>query len=228
MSEPFKLLLDPGHGGPDWGAVHEKTGLREAHVAYDVATKLASICMDNSLYEVRITRRRDQFVSLQKRADIANEWPSDLFLSIHCNSAERSGANGYEVFTSPGRTDSDFAAKFVYEAWERKFPRRTGRKLKEAPFTVLTATKGVAMLFELEFIHNDVGAAFLRDPNLQGQMAEALYNGIEDYREFRWPDTAPGLKLDPFAPVEPADSYRVKLAKARSLIKEVMDSFPAD
>lgn len=186
----YRVLLDPGHGSHDPGAVHLKTGLKEAHVAWDVAERLRRILLAyGEQFDVYMSRKREEFLSLSARAELANRIGVNLLLSIHCNSASNPSAHGFEVFTSPGQTESDVIATHLYNAWQKKFPQRTGRQDttdndpdKEASFTVLTRTRASAVLFELEFIHNDAGAAFLSRPEYQDQMAQALADGLLRYR----------------------------------------------
>ena len=78
----FKVVIDPGHGGRDPGAVYG--GLREKDVNLDVARRLAAY-LESDGVGVVMTRRRDVYVSLNDRVAIANRQRPDLFLSIHAN-----------------------------------------------------------------------------------------------------------------------------------------------
>lgn len=177
------IIIDPGHGGHDPGAIG-RGGLREANVALDVALRL-ELALKDSGHRVLLTRRDNTFVELNERARMANKEKADLFLSIHCNAG---GGHGFEVFTSPGQTVSDSAAINLFNAYAREFPQlrkrmdlSDGDEDKEAKFTVLTHTQGPAVLFELEFIDTATGEKFLRDTTNRGRMARALAFGIMDH-----------------------------------------------
>lgn len=92
-----KVVIDPGHGGRDTGAIGPH-GLREKAVALSIARKLAAKLRAQGLTVV-LTRDRDVFVSLDERTRIANEAHADLFLSIHCNAARRRKLEGVETWT---------------------------------------------------------------------------------------------------------------------------------
>ena len=89
-SRPFTLVLDPGHGGKDYGCRGRKAC--EKDIVLDVARRLADMMEqeypEDSL-KVVFTRDDDRFISLQKRASIANEAGGDFFVSIHVNSVDR-------------------------------------------------------------------------------------------------------------------------------------------
>ena len=195
---PYSILLDPGHGGADYGAVNEVTGLREAHVVFDVSNILLGLIAADPHHRMvaQLSRTKGEFISLTGRAEMANRLNADLLLSIHCNSATNKEAHGYEVFTSPGQTESDVVATHLYESWEHDFPDRAGRKDttdndpdKEASFTVLTKSAKSAVLFELEFIHNVQGHAFLSDQRNQELMAHSLFRGLNSYLDARFGPT---------------------------------------
>lgn len=92
----YTVVIDAGHGGNDAGAVDN--GCKEKDINLGVATKLADKIKKN-LKNVKavLTRSDDSFLSLQKRAEIANQNKSDLFISIHTNSVDASNANRKSV-----------------------------------------------------------------------------------------------------------------------------------
>ncbi|HAH20636.1 MAG: hypothetical protein A2Y00_02225 [Omnitrophica WOR_2 bacterium GWF2_43_52] len=91
-----RVVVDAGHGGHDPGAIG-RTGLREKDVNLDIAKRLSSLLRTRGI-DVVMTRPIDTFISLEKRADIANRANADLFISVHSNSARTSGLNGFEVY----------------------------------------------------------------------------------------------------------------------------------
>ena len=92
------IVIDPGHGGHDPGAV--KSGTQEKQIVLDVARRLEKIIESRSNWEAVLTRDSDKFVTLRNRANIANQYMPDstLFISIHCNSDRSSSPSGLETF----------------------------------------------------------------------------------------------------------------------------------
>lgn len=91
------IVIDPGHGGKDPGAM-SANGLKEKDVVLKVAKQVADILRKETRYKVILTRTRDVFVPLEERTAIANANEADLFISIHANSAPNKKANGVETF----------------------------------------------------------------------------------------------------------------------------------
>jgi N-acetylmuramoyl-L-alanine amidase len=91
-----RVVLDPGHGGRDTGAVGP-SGVREKDVTLDVARRVAPVLSAQGL-QVMLTRGEDAFVSLEERTARANAFSADLFVSIHCNASESKGRRGVEAY----------------------------------------------------------------------------------------------------------------------------------
>jgi N-acetylmuramoyl-L-alanine amidase len=91
------VVIDPGHGGADNGAVGSG-GTTEKDFTLAVARKLRALIQNSLGYQVFLTRERDQDVSLDDRTAIANNYKADLFLSIHANSSRARAAAGSEVY----------------------------------------------------------------------------------------------------------------------------------
>lgn len=109
------LVLDPGHGGDDHGARSE-TGLRESHIVLELAQRVKAI-LARRLPSTRVllTRERDEFLSLERRAAMANVVGADAFVSIHLNAsptpAERGGVGTFVLDTAPDRASLSLAAR---------------------------------------------------------------------------------------------------------------------
>jgi len=104
------IVIDPGHGGRDPGAVGVG-GLTEKAVALDVARRLQTL-IEQEMPEiaVRLTRERDEFVELEQRTAIANSAEADLFFSIHANASRRRGSiSGAETYFMNFATDREAA-----------------------------------------------------------------------------------------------------------------------
>ena len=91
------VVLDPGHGGHDTGAIGA-TGLMEKDVVLDLALRLRRLLRARLGIRVIMTRTEDVFVPLQERTAIANRAKADFFISIHVNGASKRGAVGFETF----------------------------------------------------------------------------------------------------------------------------------
>ena len=97
------IVLDPGHGGKDFGAV--ENGAKEKEINLAVAKKLRSM-IEKELKDVDVvmTRTSDVYLTLQERADVANNAKGDLFMSIHVNSIDRK---------TPGRQNTHGSSVYV-------------------------------------------------------------------------------------------------------------------
>jgi N-acetylmuramoyl-L-alanine amidase len=91
-----RIVIDPGHGGHDPGAAGKDVS--EAELVLDVALRLEKLLQKVQGMEVVLTRRTDEFVSLQERTAIANREGADLFLSIHANASDSPFARGVETY----------------------------------------------------------------------------------------------------------------------------------
>ena len=93
----YLVIIDPGHGGEDPGAVGGK-GSHEKDVALAIANRLKRIINWDSRMRAVLTRTEDYYVSLRKRVAFAMNKRADVFLSIHANAAKRRSAQGASVF----------------------------------------------------------------------------------------------------------------------------------
>jgi N-acetylmuramoyl-L-alanine amidase len=171
------VTLDPGHGGRDPGAIGVG-GLQEKNVILPISQEVAQILEKHGV-AVMLTRRDDRFISLSGRAEMANRAGSDIFVSIHANSAGRSRpqVNGAETFyySSGRRLAQNIQSRII---------RDTGMKnrgVKQARFYVLRHTAMPAALVEVGFVTGRSDAAKLSSPQFRSQMAAAIANGILDY-----------------------------------------------
>ena len=95
--ERYRIVIDPGHGGKDPGAIGP-SGIKEKDIQLPIAHKLAVLLRENLDVEVYLTREGDEFISLDRRTEIANLLKGDLFISIHANAAWDARARGVETF----------------------------------------------------------------------------------------------------------------------------------
>lgn len=97
-AKQFTVVLDPGHGGKDPGAVGKKG--QEKNINLNVALAVGKMITEKHPdVKVIYTRKTDKYVTLQERPNIANKADGDLFISIHTNASESSKAYGAETFT---------------------------------------------------------------------------------------------------------------------------------
>ena len=99
-----RIVIDPGHGGYDPGA--QTSALTESALVLDVAQRLEARLTAETGIEVVLTRRRDAYVPLRARTELANRVSPDLFLSIHANAASDRRARGVETYYLQLATDS--------------------------------------------------------------------------------------------------------------------------
>ena len=102
----IKVVIDPGHGGRDGGAVGNK-GTREKDVVLEIANLLAKALVDSPerRFKAILTRAEDKFITLEDRISFANQYEGDLFISIHANASETKRDNGFEVYYNSLATD---------------------------------------------------------------------------------------------------------------------------
>ena len=115
--DQIHIVIDPGHGGKDSGAVRRGSA-KEKDLNLVVAKHLYNYLKKQG-FAVKLTRGDDTFVTLAGRSKMANEFKADLFISVHTNAAKRPQANGFEVyFRSDKATDKEAAevAEFENEA----------------------------------------------------------------------------------------------------------------
>ncbi len=100
-----KVVIDPGHGGNDPGAIG-KGGLREKDVNLDIARRLSDLLRAEGVQTV-LTRSSDRFIPLPGRVSIANKSGADLFVSLHANANRSRSLSGFEVYyVAPSVSDS--------------------------------------------------------------------------------------------------------------------------
>jgi N-acetylmuramoyl-L-alanine amidase len=106
LTEIKRVVIDPGHGGKDPGAIGPN-GLMEKDVVLAIAKKLGGVLREKYNIEVIFTRDRDVFVPLEERAAIANSKNAELFISIHANASPRKSVRGIETYILNWTTDEE-------------------------------------------------------------------------------------------------------------------------
>ena len=187
----FKVVIDPGHGGPDPGAVGI-AGLRETDVVLDVSLQLARLLQSRGV-EVLLTRTTEVDVDLPPRVALANSSGADLFLSVHANalSMDRPDVNGIESFYfEPAGNRARALAAAVQQQMLAISPGSPDRGVRTARFFVIRRTVMPSTLVEMGFVTGSLDAPRLMDANFRRQMAVALATGVLTYLQ----NTAQGLR----------------------------------
>ncbi|MBE9138327.1 N-acetylmuramoyl-L-alanine amidase [Nodosilinea sp. LEGE 07088] len=172
------VMLDPGHGGVDPGAVGIG-GLQEKGVVLAVAQHTAAALRAQGV-AVQFTRQGDQTVDLQPRTEMADAARATVFVSIHANAVnmQRPEVNGLETYyySDAGRVLATALQNHVLSV----LPTHD-RGVRQARFWVLRRTSMPAALIEIGFVTGATDAPKLRDPRWQAQMGQAIAQGILNY-----------------------------------------------
>lgn len=158
------IVIDPGHGGHDAGAVGI-TGVREKDIALNIGLLLGRL-IEKNLKGVKVvyTRKSDAFVELYRRGQIANAAGGKLFISIHCNSMPRKPhrQNGFEIYLlRPGRTEDavriaerENAVIKLEKGYEQRY-----QALTEENFILVTMAQSAYMKYSerfAEILHQEI------------------------------------------------------------------------
>ena len=105
-----RIVIDPGHGGKDYGAPGYLRGVHEKHVVLEICKRLADTIEKEIGCEVLMTRKSDKYLTLEERTAIANTEKADLFISVHANAARNHRAFGIETYFLNLTTDEEAIA----------------------------------------------------------------------------------------------------------------------
>jgi N-acetylmuramoyl-L-alanine amidase len=176
----YKVVIDPGHGGPDPGAVGIN-GLRETDVVLDVSLQVAQILQAKGV-QVLLTRTSEVDVDLPPRVALANNSRADLFLSIHANalSMARPDVNGIETFYFQ-EGPSKRLAEAVQLQMLQVSPGSPDRGARTGRFFVIRRTVMPAALAEMGFVTGQLDSPRLADRAFRRRMAVAIATGLLNY-----------------------------------------------
>ncbi|MFM1798719.1 MAG: hypothetical protein RLZZ117_997 [Cyanobacteriota bacterium] len=175
----FRVVLDPGHGGPDPGAVGIG-GLRETDVVLDVALQVAQLLQSRGV-QVLLTRTSEVDVDLPPRVALANRSGADLFVSLHANalSMDRPDVNGVETFYFQGGRAYELALSIQRQLMAVS-PGSPDRGARPGRFFVIRRTVMPSVLVEMGFVTGEIDAPRLADPRFRQNLAVAITKGILD------------------------------------------------
>ena len=202
-SKPFAVVvLDPGHGGQDSGAMCG--GVLEKDLTLDVARRIDRL-LDSEGIATLMTRMGDTFVSLADRAALANRARNCIFISIHFNEDNKPVASGVETYyaahqitagsflaswlpflwrplsSSPNPESQDLAG-LIQEALVAR-TRAADRGVQARQFFVIANVTSPAVLIEGGFLTNKEDISKLASEDYRDQIAAAVTDGILRYRD---------------------------------------------
>lgn len=198
-----RVVLDPGHGGRDPGAI-APSGAYEKHLALDIAERTADILRAEGI-EVLLTRDRDKFLQLGFRPRIAGNRDADIFVSIHLNAAPSAQASGIETYrlTASGFPSVENAGEKQFDPSkyrgngyngantllgfqiQKRLCAATGgvdRGLRHARYAVLKNVECPAVLVECGFLSNKREESLLNSGDYRQKLAAGIAAGIRAYR----------------------------------------------
>ncbi|MCT7950410.1 N-acetylmuramoyl-L-alanine amidase [Ancylothrix sp. C2] len=173
----LSVVVDPGHGGGDPGAVGIG-GIRETDIVLDISYQVAQMLEQNGIQAI-LTRTDDREIELQPRVQLAERINATLFVSIHANaiSMSRPDVNGIETFYYSSGIG-------LARSIQSNLLAATGannRGVKQANFYVLRKTTMPAVLVEVGFVTGAQDAARMADPAYRRLLAEGITRGILQY-----------------------------------------------
>lgn len=190
----FTVFLDPGHGYDTPGKRSPVFDDGFQLLEWEWTRKLATY-VGFKLNEAGVSTRdlvpEKRDICLQSRCSRANRFmttrPNSILVSLHGNAAGHVSANGFEVFTSPGITESDKAAKFILDSaaetgvFKMRYDTTHPYLNKEARFKILTGTKYNAVLVEAGFYTNEREARYMDSIEGLNVISSIIASGIVNY-----------------------------------------------
>ena len=171
-----KVVLDAGHGGSDYGAIRE--GINEKDITLDITQRVEAILRSKG-YKVALVRNDDTFVSLEDRVAFSESQDSEVFVSIHVNSAVSNDPCGIE--THWYHDYSKGLAEVIHKHMVKQIPSAKDRGLFKSKFYVINHTTVPAVLCEIGFLSNpDERNEIITDSRKQ-HTAKAIAEGIIEY-----------------------------------------------
>ena len=178
------VIIDPGHGGKDPGAVHGD--YREKDQTFGIAKRLQVKLAEKNISSI-MTRDKDEYISLLHRTEIAKKIKDNaVFISLHLNASKSHRASGFESFVLSRRSGKDKDLQDILHEAIMKLNtkyRIKDRGKKEASFLVLTHIKHMpAILLELFFIDADIEK--IAESNYYTEVATVIATAIADNYKF--------------------------------------------
>ena len=176
----MKIFIDPGHNYSKFDTGSQGNGLVEQIVTYNVgkilSDKLKAVGIETKLSRTYLEENlgTDENTSLSKRAEMANNWGADYFISLHCDWWSTSTAKGGHCIIFKKGTTAEKFAEVIYP----KLPEGRSEKIDVRNLPVLRKTIMPAVLIEMGFLTNKEDAEFLKNYE---KVAQLIFEGICDY-----------------------------------------------
>ncbi|MBI9015708.1 MAG: N-acetylmuramoyl-L-alanine amidase [Phycisphaerae bacterium] len=172
------VVVDPGHGGKDPGT-RSATGVQEKKVVLNIALHLRDILSSRGA-RVIMTRSNDAYISLDRRADIAEEANADLLVSIHADYVSNKSISGATVLVGKTASSQSKAAAVAVDRALNDAGIAT-RATRAQGLRVCQGHSRPAILVETGFMSNTTEALRLVNPWYQKKVATAIADGLTNY-----------------------------------------------
>jgi len=182
------IVIDPGHGGRDPGAIGAR-GTQEKNITLAASLELKKQLESTRRYKVIITRGDDKYVDHEDRLRIARAGGADLFISIHADSTKSFTARGASVYTLADRSKSRSKDIVANQNWIMDVDLAThiGNTHRRAGYYVLLAPDVPAVLLELGFLSNSDDEKLLRSKQHRKKLIRAVVSSINTYFDTQKP-----------------------------------------
>jgi N-acetylmuramoyl-L-alanine amidase len=205
------VVIDAGHGGYDRGGIPGQR-VSEKEMTLDVAQRLRKT-LAASGYRVVMTRDSDVFIPLGTRVAIANSYSNAIFVSIHFNSAKRSGAGGIETYFY-NRESLPLASAIHY--FVAGGAPSSNRNVRRRGYYVLRKTSVPAVLVECGFLTNPTEAALAETASYRQKLAEEIAAGVRGRNSVASALTTTRVATSESIPLQPyIDQTKVAKSKSR-------------
>ena len=176
----YKVVIDPGHGGSDPGAVGIN-GLRETDIVLEISMNVSEFLTKKGVKTI-LTRKKERTLDLQPRVSKANNSRSNAFVSIHANATrgKRIDVNGIETYYYSGSRGYSLA-KNIHKQLLIASPQSPDRGIKKSRFYVIRKSSMPAALVEIGFVTGLYDSALLRQKAYIDKMSFAIAKGILNY-----------------------------------------------
>ncbi len=172
-----RIVVDPGHGGSDPGAI-APSGAYEKDLVWDIGEQLARL-LKAAGADVYLTRQGDQTVDVRERARMANSVGADVLISIHMNTFRDKNKSGAEVYHCSLSPVTHRLAQIMQDQLVALGFANSG--VKKAEFYILKETHMPAVLAEIGYLTNPADERKLLDPAFRTRIAEALFKGMVQF-----------------------------------------------
>lgn len=180
------IVVDPGHGGQDVGAVGFN-GSYEKDINLEISKKLIK-GLESRGYNVISTRESDEYVDNLERARLANRNSPHLFLSIHCNSMENNiSIHGAQVLhypdrlASPNNQTNSFLAQTMLDSIVNNTGANDKGIVERKDLIVLNQTNMQALVIECGFLSNRNEEKLLSKERYQNKVVDSIISGVDNY-----------------------------------------------